>query len=1048
MFEPWSLVMAPDLGAAWLIAWQSTAVLGIGLLSARLGRPRPSRAHRILASAAVACLVVPPSYLIAGRLDLGLIAAEPPSVAAEPSGPIARGPEGTAQALSVSNEFGPHPTSAVSGLAPSRGRMPDPSTADAVVAAPKGPTPAVAAVRPSRAIGAVALIAWAVLSAMGMARLAASFLSGLGVVRRSCPVEDGAIRDASNAAARRLGIAKTPEVRRSNEVRCPAVWCWGRRPVVLIPEGSASRDVAGWSAVLCHELAHWRRRDHLSGLLGEVIVALLPWQPMAWMTRRRMDELGELACDDWALERAGVISAADYAETLLGMAAQGRSTLMQAAVSRESGLVGRVRHILEQPRPRPMAGRAWSASVSAVTLAMIAALALAQSQSARAIVGLEDDAPAESEDGGEGPLQTIEGVVRGPDGATIAGAEVRWVGADLSLGLSHVARPASDPETMTRRMMTLASGTTDAEGRFEFSAIVKSPDFNEPWSMLLADAPGLAPVGTPVALDGTPLEVALEPPVPIAGRLLTPGGEPASGVSVTIDDYSNGNWSDIREVRMLNFDPDATWDERPPFFPDPFLTDADGRFAIEGLVPSGMFAKLVLSHPDYAVEEITVATDPSTELTPELAAFSIRPVPPEFTHAMTPARPVVGRVTDAESGEPLAGITVKVSPMRQHGGMPIRTVTDAEGRYRVSDREGEHYYVTAYPDSGSGYLPTAGGGFDLRWPEGAAELNVDLELRRGSLLKGRVIDAESGAPIAGAGVVYQPLRGNPNVVRDGEDFRSPTLTDADGRFTLTGVPGPGVVVAEGPSHDYIRHKVEPADFHHGSGMYVHGLNRIDVPEDGELPEPVIELRKGPTLQARAVGPDGSSLERVRAWCPELTARMLNNWVSPQDFADGLFRLPGAEPGRTYRIFFLDPDREFGAVAEVVADPDRDEPIEVRLQPTATINGTVLDDGGRPIEGAQILPNIQLQDKGPDLTEQDRFDSFVLNVYSMFTDEPLLQVHPAEFRYDRLIPGVRYFVTWYSNEDGHSWRAVEPLEPGEVRDLGDIRAEPKEDGDDD
>jgi hypothetical protein len=38
--------------------------------------------------------------------------------------------------------------------------------------------------------------------------------------------------------------------------------------------------------------------------------------------------------------------------------------------------------------------------------------------------------------------------------------------------------------------------------------------------------------------------------------------------------------------------------------------------------------------------------------------------------------------------------------------------------------------------------------------------------------------------------------------------------------------------------------------------------------------------------------------------------------------------------------------------------------------------------------------------------------------------------------------VRYFVTWYTREGGHSWRAVEALAPGEERDLGDIRSEKK------
>ena len=44
------------------------------------------------------------------------------------------------------------------------------------------------------------------------------------------------------------------------------------------------------------------------------------------------------------------------------------------------------------------------------------------------------------------------------------------------------------------------------------------------------------------------------------------------------------------------------------------------------------------------------------------------------------------------------------------------------------------------------------------------------------------------------------------------------------------------------------------------------------------------------------------------------------------------------------------------------------------------------------------------------------------VYNMFTMEPLLQTYPAEFNYDKLIPGVRYYVGAYVDRSGASTRS--------------------------
>jgi hypothetical protein len=64
------------LSIVWLVAWQSTAMLTLGLATTRIVAMRPSRAHRILLVSALACLVVPAATLVANRFDFGLFSPQ------------------------------------------------------------------------------------------------------------------------------------------------------------------------------------------------------------------------------------------------------------------------------------------------------------------------------------------------------------------------------------------------------------------------------------------------------------------------------------------------------------------------------------------------------------------------------------------------------------------------------------------------------------------------------------------------------------------------------------------------------------------------------------------------------------------------------------------------------------------------------------------------------------------------------------------------------------------------------------------------------------
>jgi beta-lactamase regulating signal transducer with metallopeptidase domain len=1014
-------LFGPGRSLAWDFTWQATAFLALGGAASLLAARRPARAHRVLFLAMIAGLVTPLLCQGVRHFGVGLLKAD--QVVATPAEPVV-----------IASEASPIPRP-----------MPTVRPASLPIVTEIASTSIAPEVRPTPprwfsfnriSLSSLAIGVWLVLVVVSSARLIASIALGLRIVSGSRKLDNPSILAAADAARLRLGLTSRPEVFASDRVRCPVIWCWGLRPRLIVPESAARGDVAiDWVAVLSHELAHWGRRDHVAGLVGELVACALPWHPLAWWARGRMGQLAELACDDWVL--ASGHPAVEYAETLLGLVPQGRSSLALAAVSTKGGLVDRIRRILDDVRREPKPGLGWTALAVALTALAASVTALAQSRP-MASTKVDDPKDGVSKSGGKSMpiLRTVSGRVLLPDSTPAVGATIEWVGYDQSK-MHGVAIPKEDRNRGFDRYRVLAQTTVGGDGRFRAEASVDPDKVTS--STLIVRSPGLGLLGHSLWQKdlSKDLTLKLAPAVKIEGRLLTPSGTPASGVKVELEGFHNGSSDDAMHegVSMYLTQPES---ERPAYWPKSIMTDKDGRFALDGVVPKGMFATFKFTHSDYADDEVVVST--GSGLTDMLKAFSVRPVRPGFTHALEPARPVVGVVTSKETGKPIAGATVEMIPMGKHGGMSRFTRTDDAGRYRVSGNQADWYFVTIFPSPGSGYLDAKR---DRQgWPEGAKELTFDFALTKGKILRGTVLDADTHKPIAGASVVYQPKAGNPNN-RGEHDLRNPVLTDPEGRFTITGMAGAGFLLAETGPAGHIRQILPKSEVRSNETLYPHGFARLDVPAEGEASPVEIVVRKGKPLEARAVDPDGKELATVNAWCPELNYAQLQNWRNAQPFAKGLFKLPAADPDRTYRVFFFEKTRKLGAVAKLKLDPKATGPIEVKLQPTATAKGVAVNKDGTPAKGVQIYPMIVLTENETPLKDNDYYDHDKADFYSNMTGNHLTSpTTPSDFSYNDLIPGVRYYVR-IARGQGSTDREVRALKPGETLDLGKIIVEDKQ-----
>jgi beta-lactamase regulating signal transducer with metallopeptidase domain len=101
------------------------------------------------------------------------------------------------------------------------------------------------------------------------------------------------------ALAGRVGLRRAPAVRIVESRISPLVWPRLRGPVILFParllEGlsESERD-----ALLLHELAHVRRRDHWVRLIECAAAAAFWWHPLLSWARRQMRRAEERACDE------------------------------------------------------------------------------------------------------------------------------------------------------------------------------------------------------------------------------------------------------------------------------------------------------------------------------------------------------------------------------------------------------------------------------------------------------------------------------------------------------------------------------------------------------------------------------------------------------------------------------------------------------------------------------------------------------------------------------------------------------------------------------
>ena len=147
-------------------------------------------------------------------------------------------------------------------------------------------------------------IVWVIVSLAFLIHLALQ-VARLSRLRRRLPI-NSLIQNTAVKIGRRIGCNRIPDVRVIDVAISPSLTgCF--RPIILIPKRlflEFSQEQL--EAVLAHELAHYRRGDHITAVAGLAIRSICWWNPIAWWAYREMRHSQEICCDAMVVGKAEV----------------------------------------------------------------------------------------------------------------------------------------------------------------------------------------------------------------------------------------------------------------------------------------------------------------------------------------------------------------------------------------------------------------------------------------------------------------------------------------------------------------------------------------------------------------------------------------------------------------------------------------------------------------------------------------------------------------------------------------------------------------------
>jgi RNA polymerase sigma factor (sigma-70 family) len=627
---------------------------------------------------------------------------------------------------------------------------------------------------------------------------------------------------------------------------------------------------------------------------------------------------------------------------------------------------------------------------------------------------------------------TIGGRVIDPRGKTVPNAPVMVYGKSKQGG--DVVRAGSSAPA------ALGEANCDGSGRF----LLEMPRISSATHYMVgaaAFAPGYGVgwVDLDIDDDSPVAEITLRSEQVIEGRLFDIGGQFAHDVRVSVEAMGHPQRGPEALAGAVQGGPhfwggnDA---KNLPAWPKPATTGADGRFTIRGIGRDLRVLLLAVS-PRFARQRIVVDTDAIAE-TMSISA------------TMEPAKVIIGRVTLADTGKPVPHAAISILAYRGGPAYPSDYQTDVEGNFRANPFSTDRYAVSVRAPDGLPYLGASTGSFE--WTKGTLERRVNLALRRGVMLRGKVLEEGSGRPVDGAAFGY--------FLRDGERGvpAARARSAPDGTYQFAVLPKTGTLAIIGPSDDYVFQEMGDRLLREGRPggrrQYAHSFVSCDLKPGTDSREVNVMLRRGATVKARVTTPDGQPV--ANAWVFSRLLLTPEPWAARRrysgefhgDVRNGRCELHGLPPDAEIPVYFLDSKNQLGATAEFSVKASLAGPITVRLAPCGLAMARLVGPDGIPLAGYRdpyLISMIVTPGRAGFSTDEADQDALAADGDFLSRIDPdhyndLVSDAGGRVTFPALIPGATYRITDTTTEDdpgGRKTRSVFVARAGEAIELGEI-----------
>ena len=370
-------------------------------------------------------------------------------------------------------------------------------------------------------------------------------------------------------------------------------------------------------------------------------------------------------------------------------------------------------------------------------------------------------------------------------------------------------------------------------------------------------------------------------------------------------------------------------------------TDDDGKYQLTGLA-AGQFSIMPLAKA-FVVGSGDAYQQPGQSIT-----VGDGETIEKIDFALIRGGVITGRITDTD-GRPVIGEQVNVvSRNVSDTGRPAimfdgpRNRTDDRGIYRIYGLGPGNYKVSIGQEAAAGNVGIMGMGGSqytktfypgvaeeakatiLEINEGTEVSNIDIVARksgRGSAVSGRVVDADSGQPVANVFVVHASR--NEGTQKLGGMHFSGSQTDANGKFRLENVQ---------PGH-YAAYVLATAE---GTSVYSEPAP-FDV-SDGDVSGVEIKVQRGATISGVAVVENNfdpavaSLLQTISLSAFSITKAGAPSFSRSQIGGDGRFSFSGLAPGKVQInvVGFPAPPKGLTIVRTEVDGIEQREGIEVSV----------------------------------------------------------------------------------------------------------------------